>query len=245
MTGVVEGFRWALLWTDTGPGFPVACGDRDQRSSPSRPGSSTSGAPPAPSPTSSDRARCLNQSLPCGGLGKRTGSARACRYGRLTESITNAVRQHGARALPSDAARATATRPRTSRVHLADQGLNLDVYEGEVVGIVGRNGAGKTTLLKMLRGSPSRPQRGAAPRARRLAARGRHRVPSRALRARENVFLNGAILGMSRREIRRSSTRSSRSPRSSGSSIRGHSATRAACTSGSRSPCRRFWSPRS
>ena len=66
------------------------------------------------------------------------------------------------------------------------------------------------------------------------------------LTGRENVYLNGAILGMRKAGDRRaSSTRSSRSPRSSSSSIRRSSATRAACTCGSRSPWRRTSSPRS
>ena len=66
------------------------------------------------------------------------------------------------------------------------------------------------------------------------------------LTGRENIYLNGAILGMRRaRDRRASSTRSSRSPRSSGSSTRRSSATRAGCTCGSRSPSRRTSSRRS
>ena len=81
--------------------------------------------------------------------------------------------------------------------------LSFAVQSGEVVGIVGRNGAGKSTLLKML-------SRITDPTAGRITLRGR--VASLLevgtgfhpdLSGRENIFLNGAILGMTRAEIRR------------------------------------------
>ena len=59
---------------------------------------------------------------------------------------------------------------------------------GEVVGIIGRNGAGKSTLLKILsRITEPTAGRARAPRPRRLAARGRNRLPRRADRAREHL----------------------------------------------------------
>ena len=80
--------------------------------------------------------------------------------------------------------------------------VNFDIHQGEVVGIIGRNGAGKSTLLKVLSRITS-PTHGEARIRGRLASMlevGTGFHPE--LTGRENVFLNGAILGMSRAEIR-------------------------------------------
>lgn len=83
------------------------------------------------------------------------------------------------------------------------QDVSLAVEQGEVLGIIGRNGAGKSTLLKIL-------SRVTAPTSGRIRVKGR--VASLLevgtgfhpeLTGRENVFLNGAILGMTKAEVAR------------------------------------------
>ena len=81
--------------------------------------------------------------------------------------------------------------------------VSFSIQEGEAVGIVGRNGAGKSTLLKIL--SKITP-----PTAGKITLRGRMASLLEVgtgfhpeLTGRENIYLNGAILGMTRAEIRR------------------------------------------
>jgi lipopolysaccharide transport system ATP-binding protein len=80
--------------------------------------------------------------------------------------------------------------------------VTFDVAEGEVIGIVGRNGAGKSTLLKILSQitDPTEGEIRIRGRVSSLLEVGTGFHPE--LSGRENIFLNGAILGMTRREIR-------------------------------------------
>ena len=83
------------------------------------------------------------------------------------------------------------------------QDINFEVQQGEAVGIIGKNGAGKSTLLKIL-------SRVTSPTTGKIQVRGR--VASLLevgtgfhpeLTGRENIYLNGAILGMRKKEITR------------------------------------------
>src|SRR5438093_3735734 len=91
--------------------------------------------------------------------------------------------------------------PAEDREVSAPKDVSFEVKEGEALGVIGRNGAGKSTLLKIL-------SRITEPTAGRARLRGR--VASLLevgtgfhpeLTGRENIFLNGAILGMKRGEI--------------------------------------------
>ena len=81
--------------------------------------------------------------------------------------------------------------------------INFEVKQGEVVGIIGKNGAGKSTLLKLL-------SRVTAPTTGVIRAKGR--IASllevgtgfhQEMTGRENIYMNGAIMGMTRAEISR------------------------------------------
>ncbi len=128
-------------------------------------------------------------------LGKRYRLGTRLPYGRLTESISTSVKR---------VLRAGGDGASSKDEYLwALRHVDLQVDEGEVMGIVGRNGAGKTTLLKIL-SRITEPTEGRARftgTVRALLEVGTGFHPE--LTGRDNVFLNGAILGMRRSEIKR------------------------------------------
>jgi homopolymeric O-antigen transport system ATP-binding protein len=129
----------------------------------------------------------VRNSIEVAGLGKRYTVGGYPGAKLLTEAIANRMRGHGeARGVD----------------FWALQDVSFTVTAGELVGIIGRNGAGKTTLLRIL-ARITAPTAGVARVRGRLSAlldvgTGFHDE----LTGRENVFLSGAILGMSRRDVR-------------------------------------------
>ena len=124
------------------------------------------------------------------------------RYTALRDVLGRSVGGLARRALDLSRGRARPAKPR-AEPFWALKDVSFEIAEGEVVGVIGRNGAGKSTLLKILSRitEPSEGRVTIGGRVASLLEVGTGFHPE--LTGRENVFLNGSILGMGRREIRR------------------------------------------
>jgi lipopolysaccharide transport system ATP-binding protein len=138
------------------------------------------------------------------GLGKRfiIGHQKQERYTAFRDVIANSVKGAFRRTRELMSGNYM-TEGDTEEEFWALKEINFSVNQGDRVGIIGRNGAGKSTLLKIL-SRITEPSRG------RIVIRGRIASLLEVgtgfhpeLTGRENIFLNGAILGMSRAEIRK------------------------------------------
>lgn len=120
----------------------------------------------------------------------------------IRERLTNGLRHLAGRSVPTNELVDLEPPQDQLKSFWALKDINFEVAEGERIGIIGANGAGKSTLLKILSRITS-PTEGSVEIRGKVASllevgTGFH--PE--LSGRENIFLNGAILGMSRSEIR-------------------------------------------
>ena len=136
-----------------------------------------------------------NVAIQVNGLAKQYKIGSRARYKTLRDQVSNGV--------ASMFGRRSTTPPRANSFIWALDHVNFEVERGQVVAVIGRNGAGKSTLLRIL-SRITEPTEGYADvygRVGSLLEVGTGFHPE--LTGRENIFLNGAILGMKRFEIRR------------------------------------------
>jgi lipopolysaccharide transport system ATP-binding protein len=144
----------------------------------------------------------MSIAIRCEGIGKRYRLGQRQRYRALRDTIADALHTPFRRLRSAFGTRETSD-PRGPEFLWALKNICLEVQQGEVLGIIGRNGAGKSTLLKVLSRItiPTEGQAVIRGRTGSLLEVGTGFHPE--LSGRENIYLNGAILGMTRREIER------------------------------------------
>ncbi len=140
-----------------------------------------------------------NVAISVEGLGKRyrIGAGPSEPYGSLRDSLMRAGKA------PLNRLRRGSRSDSAARDYWALKDVSFEVKHGEAVGVIGRNGAGKSTLLKVLSRitEPTTGQAVVHGRVGSLLEVGTGFHPE--LTGRENIYLNGAVMGMSRADIKR------------------------------------------
>ncbi|MFC1818734.1 ABC transporter ATP-binding protein, partial [Thermodesulfobacteriota bacterium] len=137
-----------------------------------------------------------NSAIIAQGIGKRYHIGRVQKYKALRDSISDVVKA------PLRWLKSKDDNSREDEIFWALKDISFKINQGDAVAVIGRNGAGKSTLLKIL-SRISDPTEGFADiygRVGSLLEVGTGFHPE--LTGRENIFLNGAILGMSHKEIK-------------------------------------------
>ncbi len=143
-----------------------------------------------------------NVAIRCEGLAKQYRIGERERYKALRDVITDAIASPFRRVRSALSGSSNNGHPQESTIWALED-VSCEIHRGEAVGIIGRNGAGKSTLLKIL-SRITEPTRGRAEiwgRVGSLLEIGTGFHPE--LTGRDNIYLNGTVLGMKRAEIAR------------------------------------------